>query len=89
MTCSSCVHLIENNLKKKVGVQNASVALATTKGTFTFDPELTGPRDIINAIEALGFEAELASNTKRAQLLDHSITIKRYLSPCLKFSWYI
>lgn len=78
MTCSSCVHLIENNLKKKVGVQNASVALATTKGTFTFDPELTGPRDIINAIEALGFEAELASNTKRAQLLDHSITIKRW-----------
>lgn len=51
MTCSSCVHLIESTLIKEKGVLTASVALATNKGRFTFDAELTGPRDIIEKIK--------------------------------------
>ena len=51
MTCSSCVNLIESTLMKKPGLLMASVALATSKGHFEFDPEVTGPRDIISAIK--------------------------------------
>ena len=50
-TCSSCVHLIESTLIKEKGVLTASVALATNKGRFTFDSELTGPRDITEKIK--------------------------------------
>lgn len=53
MTCSSCVHTIESNISKRNGLISASVALATSKGRFKFNPELTGPRDIMNAIQVV------------------------------------
>ena len=51
MTCSSCVHMIESSIMKKPGVIQASVALSTCKGKFTYNPEVTGPRAIIEAIK--------------------------------------
>ena len=50
MTCASCVHHIESSLLKQQGVKSASVALATSKGNFKYDSELTGARDIIDLI---------------------------------------
>jgi len=50
MTCASCVHNIETQLMKQRGVLSARVALATGCGRFTFDSELTGVRDIIEAV---------------------------------------
>ncbi|CAB4007364.1 Copper-transporting ATPase 2, partial [Paramuricea clavata] len=78
MTCSSCVHHIESSLKKKRGVLNVSVALATGKGIVAYDSELTGPRDIIDHIQDMGFGAELASGHKHGEALDHSEEIKRW-----------
>ncbi|KAL0175571.1 hypothetical protein M9458_027901, partial [Cirrhinus mrigala] len=51
MTCASCVHKIESNLMKQKGILYASVALATNKAHIKYDPEVTGPRDIIRWIE--------------------------------------
>lgn len=51
MTCASCVHKIESNLMKHKGVVYASVALATNKAHIKYDPEVTGPRDLIRLIE--------------------------------------
>lgn len=51
MTCSSCVHMIESSLLKKDGIIAASVALATSRGKVTYDNEITGTRDILEAIE--------------------------------------
>ena len=50
MTCASCVHNIESNIRKRHGILSAAVALATEKGKFVYDNEATGPRDIIDAI---------------------------------------
>lgn len=54
-----------------------SVALATSKGMVTYDAELSGPRDIIDHIKDIGFDAELASGSKHSEALDHSAEIKR------------
>uniref|UniRef100_A0A2C9KE23 P-type Cu(+) transporter n=2 Tax=Biomphalaria glabrata TaxID=6526 RepID=A0A2C9KE23_BIOGL len=79
MTCSSCVNRIESEMKKKNGILSASVALATETGKFTFDSELTGPRDIIEAIKSLGFEAKLRTDDDmRASRYDHREEIKRW-----------
>lgn len=51
MTCASCVHKIESNVMKQKGVVYASVALATNKAHIKYDPEVTGPRDLIKLIE--------------------------------------
>lgn len=51
MTCASCVHKIESSVMKQKGVVYASVALATNKAHIKYDPEVTGPRDLIKLIE--------------------------------------
>ncbi|NXL94214.1 ATP7B ATPase, partial [Alectura lathami] len=53
MTCASCVHNIESKLMRTNGIFYASVALATCKARIQFDPEITGPRDIIKIIETM------------------------------------
>lgn len=53
MTCASCVNKIESAVKKLSGVLSASVALSTSRGVFTFDPAVRGPRDIIKAVEVI------------------------------------
>jgi Cu+-exporting ATPase len=73
MTCASCVNKIETTVKKLKGVHSASVALTTQRGKFCYDTELTGPRDIVEAIQALGFHASLMNNKDRESrgYLDH------------------
>ncbi|NXD81939.1 ATP7B ATPase, partial [Halcyon senegalensis] len=61
MTCASCVHNIESKLMRTNGIFYASVALATCKAHIQFDPEITGPRDIIKIIE-VGFRNFLCTN---------------------------
>ncbi|XP_065578024.1 copper-transporting ATPase 1-like isoform X2 [Artemia franciscana] len=79
MTCASCVHSIESNVMKVKGVLSASVSLGTQKGKFTFKPSVTGPRDIIEHIQNLGFDASLLTASDRSiNYLDHKEEIKKW-----------
>ncbi|RXG53096.1 Copper-transporting ATPase 1 [Armadillidium vulgare] len=79
MTCSSCVHTIESQIQKLKGVKSASVALAVERGKFVFDPSVIGPRDIIEAINDLGFTAELYNDqSKPGSYLDHRKDIRKW-----------
>jgi Cu+-exporting ATPase len=73
MTCASCVNKIETTVKKLQGIYSASVALTTQRGKFSYDTELTGPRDILEAIERLGFHASILNNKDKESrgYLDH------------------
>ncbi|KAH7985121.1 hypothetical protein HPB52_024312 [Rhipicephalus sanguineus] len=79
MTCASCVHAIETNVCKLPGVASASVSLATQKGRFFFDPERTGPRQILERIKDLGFEAHPFTDHKMdASYLSQKEEVKKW-----------
>lgn len=80
MTCSSCVAKIEQTTRKLPGLISSSVALTTEKGRFTYDMEITGPRDICQAINNLGFRAQLANSKDKdnRHYLDHSEEIRKW-----------
>ncbi|KGL91128.1 Copper-transporting ATPase 2, partial [Charadrius vociferus] len=78
MTCASCVHSIESKLMRTNGIFYASVALATCKAHIQFDPEITGPRDIIKIIEEIGFHASVARRIPNAHNLDHKKEIRQW-----------
>ncbi|CAL8129705.1 unnamed protein product [Orchesella dallaii] len=59
MTCSSCVNSIEQTLRKRKGVLTVEVSLSLAMGRFKYNQDLTGPRDIMDQINDMGFEASL------------------------------
>ncbi|XP_027743938.1 copper-transporting ATPase 2 isoform X2 [Empidonax traillii] len=78
MTCASCVHNIESKLMRTNGIFYASVALATCKAHIQFDPEIIGPRDIIQIIKEIGFHASVARRDPNAHNLDHKKEIQQW-----------
>ncbi|XP_039622335.1 copper-transporting ATPase 1 isoform X2 [Polypterus senegalus] len=62
MTCNSCVQSIEEKLSRRKGVRSAKVSLIHQKGVFEFDPMVTTPEEIRDAVEDMGFEAFLPDN---------------------------
>src|SRR2546425_2765968 len=57
MTCASCAMRIEKGLKKVPGVTDAQVNLATEEATVTYDPTQTGPEQMVQKVEAVGYKA--------------------------------
>ncbi|XP_075448114.1 copper-transporting ATPase 2 isoform X2 [Ascaphus truei] len=63
MTCGSCVSSIENLLLQRKGVLMASVCLADGIGTIHYNPSETKSEELRAAIEDMGFDATLISDT--------------------------
>src|SRR5579875_3113040 len=57
MTCASCSMRIEKGLKKLPGILDAQVNLATERGTVTYDPQQTDIEQMLQKVEALGYQA--------------------------------
>ena len=65
MTCSSCVNIIESYLQNSVdGIKSVSVDLMTATGTVEYNPEIVGVREILSAVEDVGFEAKIKEEKK-------------------------
>ncbi|XP_040567469.1 copper-transporting ATPase 1 isoform X2 [Lepeophtheirus salmonis] len=103
MTCSSCVYLIESNVKKLNGVESVVVALSTEIGKIKYDPSVTGPRNIIDAINGMGFNAEVFNRQNElrnstAEYLNHEKEIRKWRNtfcislffglPCMLIMFY-
>ena len=64
MTCASCANRIERNLNKLDGV-TATVNYATEKAKVQFDASVA-PEQLIEAVEAAGYSAELPVESEQA-----------------------
>ncbi|EGG15979.1 P-type ATPase [Cavenderia fasciculata] len=62
MTCSSCVGIIESVIGGLKGIEDIKVNLALESARVVYDPDITGPRDIIKEIEDVGFTAHLPTD---------------------------
>jgi P-type Cu+ transporter len=65
MTCASCAMRIEKGLKKVPGVKDASVNFATEQATVTYDPTQTGPEQMVQKVEVVGYKAMLQAPSTR------------------------
>lgn len=68
MTCASCVNAIERDVCKLNGVESISVNLITESGVITYSQTVIGPRQIVEAVENLGFNALVSDKTRNVQL---------------------
>ncbi|PWN93390.1 putative CCC2-P-type ATPase [Acaromyces ingoldii] len=68
MTCASCTSAVETGIGKMDGVVSCVVSLATEEARVEFDAAKVGLRDIVEAIEDLGFDAVLADDRDSTQL---------------------
>ena len=64
MHCASCVYVLEQALKNVDGVSEASVNLATTKATVTYDPQKVGDEHLSSAVSNVGYKALLKEEIK-------------------------
>ncbi|KIJ20907.1 hypothetical protein PAXINDRAFT_165731 [Paxillus involutus ATCC 200175] len=60
MTCSSCTSTIENGLREIPGINSVAVSLATETAKIDFEPGVIGPREMVERIEEMGFDAILS-----------------------------
>jgi len=64
MACAACSAACERSLKRKKGVQSASVNAATGKGVVEFDPSVCTMADLADAVESAGYTVEKTDENK-------------------------
>lgn len=67
MTCSSCVNSVEGGLRDVPGVNSVAVSLAMQSARIEFDPGVVGPRELVEHIEDIGFDAILSNHDDATQ----------------------
>ena len=61
MTCAACQARVQSALQKHPGVEDAAVNLMMGNATVTYDPSATTPDELVDAVRATGYGAELQS----------------------------
>jgi P-type Cu+ transporter len=59
MTCASCQHHVEDALRSTTGVESAHVDLMANRASVVFDPAVTPPQALVEAIRGAGYDAVL------------------------------
>lgn len=88
MTCSSCTSTVENAMSALPGVNSISVSLATETAKISFDNGLIGPREMVERIEELGFDAMVSDEQNATQLKSLSRT-KEIQEWRWRFQWSV
>ncbi|KAF9565859.1 Cu-transporting P-type ATPase [Agrocybe pediades] len=68
MTCSSCTSTVEAGLSAVPGITSVAVSLATETCTVHFDRSMITPREMVEHIEDMGFDAMLSDQQDATQL---------------------
>jgi Cu+-exporting ATPase len=66
MTCAACEARVQRTLQKTPGVESASVNLMMANATVTYDPSATQPEQLVEAIRATGYGAEMPTSDRNA-----------------------
>jgi Cu+-exporting ATPase len=81
MSCAACARAIENQLTAAPGVESAHVNFATSTATVEFDPARAAVRNLVDAIEELGYgvpqPVEGEDAEEQARLLDYAAVKRR------------
>jgi P-type Cu+ transporter len=64
MTCAGCQANVQQALARAPGVAQANVNLMTSNATVTFDPEVASPEQLVEAVRATGYGAELPDDSR-------------------------
>src|SRR6185295_8980917 len=59
MTCAACQATVQKALQRQPGVIDASVNLMMKNAAVTYDPAVTRPEALVEAIRETGYEAEM------------------------------
>ncbi|XP_026185667.1 copper-transporting ATPase 1 [Mastacembelus armatus] len=81
MTCNSCVQSIESMISQRKGVVSTQVSLTDHKGVFEYDPLLTTPEELREAIEDMGFDSFLPETTSLLPASSPSLSQSSSLAP--------
>ncbi|KZT39392.1 copper P-type ATPase CtaA [Sistotremastrum suecicum HHB10207 ss-3] len=68
MTCDSCSSNIQTGLLSMPGIKSASVSEVTGIGRFEFDRTMIGPREMVERIEDMGYNAVLSDHQDATQI---------------------
>lgn len=68
MTCSSCTSTVETGLASVPGITSVAVSLATETCNIKFDRSLIGPREMVERIEEMGFDAMISDQEDATQV---------------------
>ena len=66
MTCASCQAGVQKALQRQPGVVDASVNLMTGSAAVTYDPAVTRPEALVEAIRETGYEADVPAAGRTA-----------------------
>lgn len=86
MTCGSCTSAVEIGLRGMPGVTSVAVSLTTETAKIEFEPGLVGPRELVERIEDMGFDAILSDqeDATQKQSLARTKEIQEWAS---RFKW--
>src|SRR5215211_9165372 len=63
MTCASCVRRVERAISTIEGVAEANVNIASEKASVAYEPGVTGPDELIEALRYAGYSADVSETT--------------------------
>jgi len=86
MTCSSCTGTVGSGLQQMPGVTSVTVSLITETAKVEFDRAFVGPRELVECVEEMGFDAMLSDheNATQVQSLTRTKEVQEWSN---RFKW--